>query len=123
VEEGEGALPNKNEELTVRNFFADIAGRLGAEDLLAVLDSGNVRIQRIVSRAYVTPPGFWFDQDTDEWVIVLRGSATLEFENGSTVEMRAADYLTILSHVRHRVARTDDETVWLAVHLPASAVR
>jgi cupin 2 domain-containing protein len=50
-------------------------------------------------------------------VIVMRGSATLEFAGGEIVQMKAGDYLEIARHVRHRVARTDSETVWLAVHV------
>ena len=54
----------------------------------------------------------------DEWVIVLRGSATLAFADGATVDLHEGDYLTIPAHRKHRVSRTssDPETVWLAVH-------
>jgi quercetin dioxygenase-like cupin family protein len=30
--------------------------------------------------------------------------------------MSAGDYLDIPRHVKHRVARTGEETIWLAVH-------
>jgi len=49
--------------------------------------------------------------------MVLRGHATLEFEGGEFVEMKEEDYLTIPSHVKHRVHETDPETIWLAVHI------
>ncbi len=42
-----------------------------------------------------SPAGFWYDQDEDEWVVVLRGTATLEFAGGEQVELKAGDYLTI----------------------------
>lgn len=76
---------------------------------------GSVRIERIISHAHSSPAGFWYDQAEDEWVIVLRGSAVLEFGGGEMVEMNEGDYLLIPSGVRHRVARTDEQTVWLAV--------
>jgi len=50
-------------------------------------------------------------------VIVLRGKATLEFEGEERVELQKGDCLTIAKHVKHRVARTSAETIWLAVHV------
>lgn len=81
--------------------------------------SPHVRIERIVSRGQASPPGFWYDQDAAEWVIVLAGSAALLFE-GETDPHRLApgDYLHIPAHRRHRVEWTDPDqaTIWLAVH-------
>ena len=31
----------------------------------------NVRVERIVSTGQASPPGFWYDQDEDEWVALL----------------------------------------------------
>ena len=76
-----------------------------------------MKIERIVSHSHSSPAEFWYDQPGDEWVIVLRGSATLAFADGKSVDLSAGDYLEIARHVRHRVARTADETIWLAVHL------
>ena len=42
--------------------------------------------------------------------------ATLEFADGERVELNEGDSLTIPRHVRHRVAQTSEETIWLAVH-------
>lgn len=103
--------------LAVKNIFADISqGTAGKEELLILRENSSVRIERIISHRHSSPPGFWYDQDGDEWVIVLRGSATLEFEGEEFVELNAGDYLEIPSHVKHRVARTSEETIWLAVH-------
>ena len=74
-------------------------------------------IERIISHVHSSPAGFWYDQAEDEWVIVLRGSAVLEFGGREMVEMNEGDYLLIPSGVRHRVARTDEQTVWLAVRI------
>ena len=110
----------KNPMPTLRNIFAEIGGAAEAEQLLTLFENGDVRVERIVSHAHSSPPDFWYDQSEDEWVIVMRGNATLEFEGAELVEMRTGDYLTIPAHVRHRVARTDDETIWLAVHASRS---
>ena len=46
------------------------------------LGSGSVRVERIVSNGQVTPEGEWYDQDWDEWVVVLEGEARLGYEDG-----------------------------------------
>jgi cupin 2 domain-containing protein len=102
----------------IKNLFAARApGGGGREDVATLFEQAHVKIERIVSYSHQSPPGFWYDQEGDEWVIVMRGSATLEFAGGEIVQMKAGDYLEIARHVRHRVARTDSETVWLAVHV------
>ena len=76
-----------------------------------------MRIERIVSQGHASPPGFWYDQDQHEWVIVLRGRARVRFEDG-LLEMAAGDCINIPAHRKHRVEWTTPEepTVWLAVH-------
>jgi cupin 2 domain-containing protein len=103
------------------NLFADIPGALPAELITPLLDAPQVRIERIVSRAHASPPGFWYDQPQAEWVVVLSGSAGLQLEGEATPRtLRRGDYLAIPAHARHRVAWTDanEPTVWLAVHHP-----
>jgi len=78
-----------------------------------------VRIERIVSTGQASPPGFWYDQPDDEFVVLLTGAACLRFENGDvTLDMKPGDWVEIPAHVRHRVESTqaDPPTVWLAVH-------
>ena len=97
-------------------FCASRSGPDG-EQFLTLLENGSGTIERIASRSHSSPAGFWYDQAEDEWVIVLRGAAALEFAGGEIVEMTEGDYIVIPRGVRHRVARTGENTVWLAVHL------
>ncbi len=105
------------------NLFDDIPTSLSQEWFQTLFSNGNVKIERIVSRGHCSPPGFWYDQDWDEWVVLLKGSADLQFE-GDSEEMRLGpgDAVFIPSGARHRVTRTDAEaeTVWLAVHVDAT---
>ena len=103
--------------VTVRNIFADRAQASDGEDFLTLFENSSVKIEKIVSHSHSSPAGFWYDQPGDEWVIVLRGTAALEFAEGEIVEMTEGDYVIIPRSVRHRVARTGEDTVWLAVHL------
>jgi cupin 2 domain-containing protein len=99
------------------NIFAGLPESLGQEQFLTLFENEAVKIERIVSHSSSSPAGLWYDQPRDEWVIVLSGHATLEFESGELFEMRKGDYVTIPSHVKHRVPETDAETIWLAVHI------
>lgn len=81
--------------------------------------SDAVGIERIVSRGHASPPGFWYDQETDEFVLLVKGRAGLRLEGQEAeVTLEAGDWLEIKAHTRHRVEWTDPhgDTVWLAVH-------
>lgn len=101
------------------NLFTGIPAELPAE-LCEVLASGKgVRVERIVSRGHASPEGFWYDQDTTELVLLVRGRARLRVEGvGPVLTLAEGDHIVLEAHVRHRVEWTDPErdTVWLAVH-------
>ena len=102
-----------------KNIFADIPATLPEELNEVLAASDRVRIERIVSLGHVSPPGFWYDQETDEWVLLIQGSGRLQFEGDDRpVAMKPGDHLFIPAGKRHRVEWTDPErpTVWLAVH-------
>ncbi len=90
------------------------------EELFATLHRADgIRIERIVSQGQASPAGFWYDQEEHEWVLLLEGSAAVQFEGeADPVELRRGSYLNIPAHARHRVAWTapDQKTVWLAIH-------
>ena len=108
----------------VTNLFDNMPDAPAEEQFDVLIESGHVRIERIVSRGHASPEGFWYDQPHDEWVLLLRGRAAVEFEKPpQTVEMGPGDSTHIAAHERHRVAWTspDEPTVWLAIHFPATA--
>lgn len=85
--------------------------------LLQDLKQG-VRIERIVSTGQASPPGFWYDQVENEWVVVLQGQAELAWDNGHVVTLKKGDWVFIPAHNRHRVNWTSAEPpcIWLAVY-------
>ena len=107
------------------NLFANLPSRSPDEEVTALLSAAGVRVERIVSTGQASPPGFWYDQDQPEWVMVAVGAAELRFEDEAAPRRLAAgDYLLIPAHRRHRVEWTDPAvaTVWLAVHFDREAV-
>lgn len=99
------------------NLFADLPAHLPDELISTLLGAANVRIERIISHGHASPADFWYDQPQAEWVIVLKGAARLQFEDGA-VEMKPGDFVNIPAHRKHRVewTTTDEPTIWLAVH-------
>ena len=82
-----------------------------------LLEGRAFQLKRIVSSGQITPVDQWYDQDDDEWVVLLSGSAQILFqENQTVVELAVGDYLHIAAHQKHRVTRTDQNTIWLALH-------
>ncbi len=103
----------------IANLFADLPDGRGAEAFTRLAEGGSFRLERIVSTGQATPPGDWYDQAEDEWVILLAGEAGLLIEGAAAPHTLApGDFLLIPAHQRHRVEWTaaDGETVWLALH-------
>lgn len=102
------------------NLYSKIPPDLPDEFLEVIATGeGKIRIERIVSRQHASPPDFWYDQESTEWILLVSGSACLEFsEPQKTIEMAPGDWIEIRPHEKHRVENTSDseETVWLAIH-------
>lgn len=106
------------------NIFSALPEDRTREVFEEILQIGEVRLERIVSRGHRSPQGFWYDQPDEEWVLLVRGGAILRFaEPEQLMEMSPGDYVSIPAHRRHRVEWTapDTESIWLAIHLPAPA--
>jgi cupin 2 domain-containing protein len=87
-----------------------------------LIEGPGFHIERIVSSGQSSPPGFWYDQAGDEFVVLLAGAARLRFEAGDAIlDLKPGDWLEIPAHARHRVEATqaDPPTVWLAIHRTA----
>lgn len=110
-----------NHILTMTNLFTDLPSDLSAELFEDLLTVGDVRIERIVSNGQATPESKWYDQDWDEWVLVLRGEAELAFWDGNRVLLREGEHRLIPKREKHRVTMTAKPTIWLAIHIGEKA--
>ncbi len=101
------------------NIFLKIPSTLPDEIFETIAENENIRIERIISDGHTTPEDSWYDQDRDEWVILLKGIAEITFENeAQPLTLKPGDHVIIPAFCRHRVSRTDPNqpTIWLAVH-------
>ena len=99
-----------------RNLFDGIPADLPEELFTVLAKNENVKIERIVSDGHASPERFWYDQEQDEWVLLVSGSAVL-MVGDEQVELNAGDHLLIPAHQRHRIESTSatERTIWIAV--------
>jgi cupin 2 domain-containing protein len=100
------------------NIFSNIPSNLEHEIFESIIEHHAASIERIISKGQKSPESGWYDQEKNEWVIILKGKAIVLFDNQASVELNEGDFINIPSHTKHRVDWTDpdNETVWLAVH-------
>lgn len=99
------------------SFLKNIPNECKEEVFETIVKNKNVKIERIVSYGQTSPKNFWYDQTEDEFVLVLEGEATIEYNDGSLYNLTKGDSLYIDSHQKHKVTYTSNPTVWLAVFI------
>lgn len=100
------------------NVFDQIPTELTEELTETLLNPAAFRLERIISRGHQSPEGFWYQQEQNEWVLLLQGEAQLTFADGrEPQQLRAGDYLLIPANLRHRVTHTSStpEAIWLCL--------
>lgn len=104
--------------METHNIFSSLA-ESESEIFENIIFNDKFKLERIISSGQSTPPGEWYDQENNEWVILLSGSAVLVFEDDNKeYVLKPGDYILIPAHKKHRVKMTDPEnkTVWLGLH-------
>jgi cupin 2 domain-containing protein len=109
---------NEEGSIIPKNIVDGLPPHLPEELIQTLLSTTNVHIERIVSHGHCSPEGFWYDQDTHEWVLLISGAGRLRFEGEEAFAMAVGDFVNIPAHKRHRVGWTDPKqaTIWLAIH-------
>ncbi|MEZ5082657.1 MAG: cupin domain-containing protein [Bacteroidales bacterium] len=85
----------------------------------SIIDTKNILVERIVTLNHYDKPGKWYDQETDEWVLLLKGNAIIEIKDEEIITLNEGDYCFLPAHKIHRVKQTSEKSpcIWLAVHL------
>ncbi len=99
------------------NIFDSIPDNLDEEVFDLLLQNNQLKIERIISKGQSSPKSGWYNQDKNEWVIVLKGEAAISFEHDKDVNLKVGSYLDIPAYTKHKVIWTDPETetIWLAI--------
>jgi cupin 2 domain-containing protein len=106
------------------SLLADLPEILPEERFETLLETAGFRLERILSQGHATPEGEWYDQDWDEWVMLLQGAARLTIEGrAGELAMKPGDTVLLPARCRHRVEWTisGQVTVWLALHYRAGS--
>lgn len=77
-----------------------------------------IKIERIISSGQCSPPGYWYEQEKNEWVLLLQGEAVISYRDGQKINLQVGDYLLLPAGSAHRVDETsqDPPCIWLAIH-------
>ncbi len=100
--------------MTIRlnNIFDNLPDKpLAGEVIETLFENERIQLERIVTAGQTTPKDEWYDQGQDEWVLLLKGQATLVFEDEQESHLSPGDYLFIETHKKHRVSWTSPDEV------------
>lgn len=92
---------------------------MSKEVFQTLLSNRALKIERITSTGQATKAGKWLKDKRNEWVILVKGAATLRFfKDNRVVKMKAGSHVVIPANTLHRVDWTAprQKTIWLAVH-------
>lgn len=109
--------------MNIQNIFTNLPEDIREEFFETMINDPSFRLERIVSHGQSTPKGQWYDQEQDEWVILLKGSAGLILEGEpEPIILTPGDHLFLPAHKQHQVEWTDENepTIWLALHYQAA---
>jgi cupin 2 domain-containing protein len=101
------------------NLFADSEAPTEGERFDTLLAHSNLVVERIVSAEATSKV---YVQAQDEWVVLLRGEATLDVD-GERVALASGDYVFLPAGTPHAVREVSPGALWLAVHLHPSSER
>ncbi len=105
-------------DIRLGNLFQSIPDNLDDEVFDLLIQNEKVKVERIISKGHRSPKSGWYDQEQDEWVVVLKGEAIIAFIDGAEFNLIAGSHLNIPANTKHKVTWTDPEveTIWLAIH-------
>lgn len=87
---------------------------MSGETVEILVRVGETVIEQILSAESDTAVDY--DQDHDEWVVVLAGAAEIEVK-GERVSLGPGEWILLPGRTPHRLVRTEHGTSWLAVHI------
>lgn len=99
----------------MNNLFTPNMSNPDEEQFDTLLKTEDIHIEKITSNGQVSDE--WYEQERDEWVVLLEGEGRLLFEENNTiVHLDKGEHIHIPKMKKHKVIYTSKPTVWLAIH-------
>lgn len=104
-------------DLNEGNIFSNSVINSKEEIFNTIFLGKNINIEQIISSGQTSPETGWYDQQQNEWIILLEGEAKIEFDDHKIKHLQKGDYLLIPAHCKHKVTYTSalPKCIWLAV--------
>jgi len=102
------------------NLLSNIPIDKENEKFFKILENETIKIEKIVSNGQKSPEDFWYDQEKNEFVLLIKGEAVLEIQEDNkikSINLKEGDCLELKAHQKHRVSYTSESepTIWLAI--------
>jgi len=65
----------KNMKMKSQNIFSDLPHCPKNEIFDSLIKNESITIERIVSKGHRSPENGWYDQDKNEWILIIKGQA------------------------------------------------
>jgi len=98
----------------MKNLFEYALPKEDCEHFSRLLKHKNVEIKTVVSNTLSTPQTF--QQECDEWVVVLQGCAKIEMD-GELHKLKKGDSIFIAANKKHTLLKTKKVVLWLAIYI------
>lgn len=105
-------------KIIVKNYYSGFTPDPVLENYSKLLSGKNFQLEKITSSGYKTPDDKWLIEDTNEFVMLLKGKAELLIEDGQKIKLTEGDYFVIPKNTKHKVIRTSRKPLcyWLTIH-------
>ncbi len=98
--------------ITLNNLYLTKTPVLNSEIFTPLFQNQTLRIESI--RSWLKTPGEIYDQQENEWVVLIIGEASLRVEE-QTLYLEAGDYCFIPKHTKHQVLSTSHDALWIGI--------
>jgi len=99
------------------NLFTPNITNPEQETFDTLLETQNIHIEKITSHGQTSDE--WYEQDKDEWVVLIEGEGRLLFEDRREIRLTKGEHVYIPKMKKHKVVYTSSPAVWLAIHFNA----
>jgi len=98
--------------IIVNNLYHNDKPAENSEIFSTLFQNHSIKIESI--RSWLKTPGELYEQEQDEWVLLLTGRACLQV-NDQALNLVAGDYCFIPHHTKHQVLSTSNDALWLGI--------